>query len=65
MTAVRADGRDLVVLTGTEPALRWRAFVSSVAGLAVDIGVTELIGIGGIPWAVPHTRPIPVLTTAR
>jgi hypothetical protein len=64
MTAVQVGGRDLVVLTGTEPALRWRRFVKAVAELASELGVVELIGIGGIPWAVPHTRPIPVITTA-
>lgn len=64
MTAVDVDGRDLVILTGTEPALRWKAFVGAVAELAGELGVAELIGIGGIPWAVPHTRPIPILTTA-
>ncbi|HEY5651816.1 MAG TPA: PAC2 family protein [Acidimicrobiia bacterium] len=64
MTAVQAGGRDLLVLTGTEPALRWRRFVRTVAELAGEMGVVELIGIGGIPWAVPHTRPIPVITTA-
>jgi hypothetical protein len=64
MTAVTGGERDLIVLTGTEPALRWRRFVESVASLSEELGVVELIGIGGIPWAVPHTRPIPVLTTA-
>jgi hypothetical protein len=64
MTAVAIDGRDLIVLTGTEPALRWKGFVREVAELATELGVVELIGIGGIPWAVPHTRPIPVITTA-
>ena len=64
MTAVSGGARDLVVLTGTEPTLRWRGFVQSVAALAGELGVTEVIGIGGIPWAVPHTRPVPVLTTA-
>ena len=64
MTAVRGDERDLVVLTGTEPALSWRAFTDTVSSLAGELGVREVIGIGGIPWAVPHTRPVPVLTTA-
>lgn len=64
MTAVTGGERDLIVLTGTEPALKWRRFVESVASLSLELGVAELIGIGGIPWAVPHTRPIPVLTTA-
>lgn len=64
MTHVERGGRDLVILSGTEPALNWQAFVGAVADLALDLDVVELIGIGGIPWAVPHTRPIPVLTTA-
>ncbi len=64
MTAISGGERDLVVLTGTEPAHRWKQFVGSVATIASDLGVSELIGIGGIPWAVPHTRPIPVLTTS-
>lgn len=64
MTAVTIDGRDLVILTGTEPALRWRRFVETVSELALELGVVELIGIGGIPWATPHTRPIPLLTTS-
>ena len=64
MTAVTIDGRDLVILTGTEPALRWRRFVQTVSELALELGVVELIGIGGIPWATPHTRPIPLLTTS-
>lgn len=64
MTAVTGGERDLIVLTGTEPALAWRRFVESVAVLAGELDVREVIGIGGIPWAVPHTRPVPVLTTA-
>ena len=64
MTAVTGGERDLVVLTGTEPALRWRRFTDAVTTLAGELGVVEVIGIGGIPWAVPHTRPVPVLTTA-
>ncbi len=64
MTAVTGGERDLVVLTGTEPAMRWRRFTDAVATLAGELGVAEVIGIGGIPWAVPHTRPVPVLTTA-
>ena len=64
MTHLHVESRDLLVLTGTEPASNWQTFVGCVADLALDLGVTELISIGGIPWAVPHTRPIPVLTTA-
>lgn len=64
MTAVTGGERDLIVLTGTEPALAWRRFVDAVAVLTAELDVREVIGIGGIPWAVPHTRPVPILTTA-
>ena len=48
MTAVTGSERDLVVLTGTEPALRWRRFTDSVATIAYDLGVQEVIGIGRV-----------------
>src|SRR4051812_32405854 len=31
--------RDAVLLTGTEPSLRWRTFAGLVSGLAKDLGV--------------------------
>jgi hypothetical protein len=61
---VRADGRDLVVLAGAEPDLRWRAFSASVLELARHLGVTEWVSLGAVPAAVAHTRPVPVMVTA-
>lgn len=58
------DGRDLLVLTGPEPNWKWRAFASSVADLAAKLGVVEMVSLGGIPWAAPHTRPTIVVTTS-
>jgi predicted ATP-grasp superfamily ATP-dependent carboligase len=57
-------GRDVLVLTGQEPDLAWKAFSSSVADLAGRLGVVQLITLGAVPAAVPHTMPPPVLTTA-
>lgn len=58
------DGRDLLILTGPEPNWKWRAFGAAVADLAGKLGVIELVSLGGIPWAAPHTRPTIVVTTS-
>lgn len=61
---VRTDALDLLVLTGPEPDHRWKEFASSVLDLALRLGVVRSIALGAIPAAVPHTRPVPLLTTA-
>lgn len=58
------SGRDLLVLTGTEPSIGWHAFTRTVMDMAVEHGVVELVALGGIPWAAPHTRPVTHITTA-
>lgn len=61
----RAVGeRDLLVLSGPEPNWKWQAFGTAVADLAVELGIVEMISLGGIPWAAPHTRPTIVVTTS-
>ena len=61
---VRADARDLLVLTGPEPDYRWREFASSVLELALRVGAVESVVLGAVPAAVPHTRSVSLLTTA-
>ena len=56
--------RDLLVMTGTEPDMRWREFAESVFELAGRNSVTRLISIGAVPAAVPHTLEAPVMMTA-
>lgn len=58
------SGKDLLVLTGLEPDMRWMEFSSAVAGMAADFGVTRLISVGAVPAAVPHTMESPVMMTA-
>ena len=58
------SGREVLVLTGSEPDMRWREFASSVGDLAVRFGVTRLISVGAVPAAVPHTMDAPVMMTA-
>jgi hypothetical protein len=58
------EGRDFLVLSGSEPDLAWNGFSAAVLDLARKLGVTQLITFGSVPAAVPHTLPAPVMTTA-
>jgi proteasome assembly chaperone (PAC2) family protein len=62
----RPDGldRDVVLLLGIEPNLRWRTFTDLVVGLARDLGIELLITLGALLADVPHTRPAPVTGSA-
>jgi hypothetical protein len=59
-----AGAHDLLVLSGTEPDMRWQEFAASVFELAGRFSVTRLISIGAVPAAVPHTLESPVMMTA-
>jgi proteasome assembly chaperone (PAC2) family protein len=61
---VGIGGRDLLVLSGQEPDIGWRAFAAAVVDLSLKLGVVSSVCLGAIPAAVPHTRPTPVLATA-
>jgi len=65
----RAEGndgkaRDTVLLLGTEPSLRWKAFSHLVAGLAAELRVSMVVTLGSLLADVPHTRPAPVTASA-
>ncbi|MCV7300150.1 PAC2 family protein [Mycobacterium barrassiae] len=51
-------GTPFLLLAGLEPDLRWERFLTAVRLLAERLGVRRVIGLGAIPMAVPHTRPI-------
>jgi hypothetical protein len=57
-------GRDLLVMTGGEPNWNWRKLADELAAWCGRAGVTEFVGIGGVPWAAPHTRPTTVMATS-
>lgn len=52
--------RDLVIVTGVEPSMHWKAFVREVLDLADDLEVSLIIAIGSLLADVPHSRPISV-----
>src|SRR6476646_9984022 len=57
-------GRDVILLLGVEPSLRWRTFSTHVAELAASFGVELVITLGSLLADVPHTRPAPVTGSA-
>ncbi len=57
----RAGGRDLLVLSGSEPDFRWRELARNLVDVARRLGVRQWISLGAIPAAVPHTRPVPIM----
>jgi proteasome assembly chaperone (PAC2) family protein len=52
--------RDVVLVTGIEPNLRWRAFCKELLDYLTGIGATTLVTLGALLADVPHTRPVPV-----
>src|SRR5919205_447476 len=56
--------RDVVLLLGIEPNLRWRTFSEIVTDLARDLGVDMVVTLGSLLADVPHTRDAPVTGSA-
>src|SRR6267154_4730850 len=50
--------RDLVLVQGVEPSMRWRAFCAHIVDLAEALGVQAVISLGALLGDVPHTRPV-------
>jgi proteasome assembly chaperone (PAC2) family protein len=60
--AVQVPGadRDLVLLDGTEPNLRWRTFSETITTAADALGVDQVITLGALIAEVSHTLPVPI-----
>jgi predicted ATP-grasp superfamily ATP-dependent carboligase len=56
--------RDVVLLLGIEPNLRWRAFTEMITGFAQELGVELVVTLGSLLADIPHTRPSPVTGSA-
>jgi len=60
----RVDGRDLVLLVGIEPNMRWKTFSHEVVALAKELDAAKLVTLGAFLADVPHTRDVPVVGSA-
>jgi proteasome assembly chaperone (PAC2) family protein len=52
--------RDLILLSGPEPSMRWQTFSNAVVELAEALGVQLVVQLGALLADVPHTRPVSV-----
>jgi predicted ATP-grasp superfamily ATP-dependent carboligase len=52
--------RDLILLSGPEPSMRWRTFTTVISDLAEALGVELVVSLGALLADVPHTLPVPV-----
>jgi predicted ATP-grasp superfamily ATP-dependent carboligase len=56
--------RDVVIMLGVEPNLRWKTYSQLVLGLAQELGIELVVTLGSLLADVPHTRPAPVSAAA-
>jgi predicted ATP-grasp superfamily ATP-dependent carboligase len=50
--------RDLVLLSGPEPSMRWRTFTKLIVELAEALGTQMVVTLGALLADVPHSRPV-------
>jgi proteasome assembly chaperone (PAC2) family protein len=56
--------RDVILLRGIEPNMRWRQFCAELLAGAEELGAELVVTLGALLADTPHTRPIPVSGTA-
>ncbi len=52
--------RDLILVQGPEPAMRWKAFCRHIIDLAEALGTQMVVTLGALLADVPHTRPVSI-----
>lgn len=62
--AIPGTDRDVIILTGTEPQLKWRTFSEQIVEVATTFEVELVVTLGALLAEVPHTRPVSVIGTA-
>ena len=56
--------RDVILIRGIEPNMKWRQFCAELLACVDDLGGRMVITLGALLADTPHTRPIPVTGTA-
>jgi proteasome assembly chaperone (PAC2) family protein len=65
LAARGTDGRrDIVLVRGLEPNMRWRGFCAEIIEAATRLGVDEIVNLGALLSDSPHSRPVPVTGSA-
>jgi len=56
--------RDIVLIRGIEPNMRWRAFCAELIAILAELDVSIVVALGALLADTPHTRPTPVTGSA-
>ncbi len=56
--------RDVILIRGIEPNMRWRQFCAELLAACDELGAELVVTLGALLADTPHTRPIPVTGTA-
>jgi len=59
------QSRDVILVQGPEPNMKWQQYVREILGLGVELGVDLVITLGALLSDSPHSRPIPVTGTSN
>jgi predicted ATP-grasp superfamily ATP-dependent carboligase len=59
-----ASDRDLLLVHGIEPNMRWRGFCSELVTSFSELGIELVVLLGALLADSPHTRPVPVAAAA-
>lgn len=54
------SGRDIVLMHGVEPNMRWRTFCAELLAILEKLNVDTVVILGALLADTPHTRPVPV-----
>ncbi|MDX6691924.1 MAG: hypothetical protein QOG15_3381 [Solirubrobacteraceae bacterium] len=50
--------RDLILVQGPEPSMRWKSFCQNIIDLAEALGTQMVVTLGALLADVPHTHPV-------
>lgn len=60
IASAEAARRDLVLVDGVEPNLKWRTYSETILEVAKRLGVQRLVVLGALIAEVAHTLPVPI-----
>jgi proteasome assembly chaperone (PAC2) family protein len=56
--------RDVLLIRGIEPSMRWRTFCGEILELCHSLEVNKIVLLGALLADVPYTRPLPISGSA-
>lgn len=57
--------RDVLLMLGTEPQLRWRTFCEAIDHVVEELGVDLVVSFGALLAEVAHSRPVSVVGSSQ